>query len=89
MERAGGSDGRRVRSSERVSRQPSRRETIALERTSAKVGGNEDARGTTGALGSRMDAEAASFERAVVSELRALEAVEAVEAVAKGEEKKS
>ena len=62
---------------------------IALERTSAKVGGNEDARGTTGALGSRMDAEAASFERAVVSELRALEAVEAVEAVAKGEEKKS
>ena len=62
---------------------------IALERTSAKVGGNEDARGTTGALGNRMDAEAASFERAVVSELRALEAVEAVEAVAKGEEKKS
>ena len=36
-----------------------------------------------------MDAEAASFERAVVSELRSLEAVEAVEAVAKGEEKKS
>ena len=28
-----------------------------------------------------MDAEAASFERAVVSELRALEAVEAVEAL--------
>jgi hypothetical protein len=62
---------------------------IALERQTAKVGGNEDARwGTTGALGGR-DVDAASFERAVVSELRALEAVEAVEAVAKGEEKKS
>ena len=59
---------------------------IALARASAKVEGNEDARGTTGATGGE-GAEAA-FERAVVSELRAAEAMEAVEAVAEGEEER-
>ena len=86
MEREGGSDGRRVRSRERVSGQPRRRSAPSAGANIGKVkGGNEDTV-AMGAVGGENAEEA--FERAVVSELRAAEAVEAMEAFADREEER-